>query len=69
VWRFADGSALLRHHFIRLGFLDAWKAILPRADWEMFFSRLETNLNSLAADKGDISLTIPMAYVEGEING
>jgi arsenite methyltransferase len=67
--RFVDGSALLRHHFIRLGFLDAWKAILPRQDWEIVFAHLEENLNRLAEEKGEITLTIPMVYMEGEING
>src|SRR5262249_31268313 len=26
---FADGASLLRHYFIRLGFLPAWKAVVP----------------------------------------
>src|SRR3954468_7995663 len=27
--RFADGTALLNHYFIKLGFLDAWKKVVP----------------------------------------
>ena len=27
--RFANGSALLNHYFIKLGFLDAWKKVVP----------------------------------------
>jgi arsenite methyltransferase len=28
-WRFASAEALFRHHFIRLGFLEAWRAVVP----------------------------------------
>ena len=34
--RFADGSALFSHHFIRLGFLDGWKQIVPGREREIF---------------------------------
>jgi arsenite methyltransferase len=67
VMRFMDGSVLLRHHFIKAGFLDAWKAILDPADREPVFARLEENLNHLAAGRGELALTIPMAYVEAEV--
>ena len=63
--RFASGSALLRHHFIRLGFLDAWKAVVPGSDRVRVFARLEHALNEAAGRKGGLTLTIPLAYVEG----
>ena len=28
-WSFTSAGALFRHHFIRLGFLDAWRALVP----------------------------------------
>jgi arsenite methyltransferase len=28
-WRFASGEALFRHHFLRLGFLEPWRALVP----------------------------------------
>ena len=28
-WRFASAEALFRHHFIRLGFLEPWRALVP----------------------------------------
>src|SRR5262249_16470644 len=28
-WPFASPEALFRHHFIRLGFLEAWRAVVP----------------------------------------
>jgi arsenite methyltransferase len=66
VMRFSDGSALLRHYFIKLGFLDAWKSVLDPAEQEETFSRLEADLNSRAEDAGELSLTIPFAYVEAD---
>ncbi|MEO8431529.1 MAG: methyltransferase domain-containing protein [Acidobacteriota bacterium] len=62
--RFLDGSALLRHYFIRLGFLDGWKAVVPAREQEPVFSRFEARLNGIAETRGELALTIPMAYVE-----
>jgi arsenite methyltransferase len=61
--RFASGSALLRHHFIKLGFLDAWKKIVPGRERETFL-RLQQRLDDAAARRGELRLTIPMAYIE-----
>lgn len=61
--RFADGSALLRHFFIRLGFLQGWKAIAAPARLAETFERLEAALNAVAAARGELALTIPMAGV------
>ena len=64
VLRYADGGAFLRHWFIKLGFLDAWKQVLSPADQTEIFARLEAALDRHAAERGELSLTIPMAYVE-----
>ncbi|MEA2336978.1 MAG: hypothetical protein QOE82_985 [Thermoanaerobaculia bacterium] len=61
--RFADGTALLNHYFIKLGFLDAWKKIVPGNERDVF-ARLLDALNKQAATDGEIHLTIPMAYIE-----
>jgi arsenite methyltransferase len=58
--RFADGAALLRHHFVRLAFLPGWKSVVDPAAHGEFFATLESNLNTLAAEKGDLSLQVPM---------
>ena len=63
--RFVDGSAFLRHYFIELAFLDAWKSVLDAGEREAVFARLEANLNNLAK-ASELALTIPMAYIEGE---
>lgn len=64
--RYLDGGAFLRHHLIKQGFLDAWKGLLASADQPAVFAKLETNLNRLAEERGELSMTIPMAYLEAE---
>jgi SAM-dependent methyltransferase len=63
VMRFADGTAFLNHHFIKLGFLDGWKKVVPGRE-RIVFARLRDALNDLAARQGELRLTIPMAYIE-----
>jgi len=62
--RFADGSALLRHYFVKLGFLDGWKGVVKAERREEVFARLESNLNRAALLRGALDLTIPLAFVE-----
>lgn len=62
-WRFADGSALLRHHFIRLGFLQAWLQIATPGREESTLAALEAALNDWAAQRGELCLTVPTAGV------
>ncbi len=50
-WRFADGTALLNHYFIRLGFLDGWLALTED------LTAVEQALNR----RGELNLTIPAA--------
>ncbi len=61
--RFADGSSLLRHHFIRLGFVSGWKSVVAPDSVERTFEAFERNLDALAAARGELALTIPMACV------
>jgi ubiquinone/menaquinone biosynthesis C-methylase UbiE len=62
--RFADGTSLLRHYFVRLGFLPGWKSVVAAHEIEKTFDALERNLNARAAEKGELALTIPIACVE-----
>ncbi len=64
--RFADGSSLLRHYFIRLGFLPAWQAVVSPDVVERTFAVLEQKLNTVAAEHGELGLTIPMACIEAQ---
>ena len=63
-FRFADGSSLLRHHFIRFAFLPDWKAVLEPAQIESTFTELENRLNAASLSRGELSLTIPTACIE-----
>jgi ubiquinone/menaquinone biosynthesis C-methylase UbiE len=62
--RFVDGSSLLRHHFIRLGFVPGWISVAPAEAIEPTFAAVERRLNSLAAARGKLSLTIPAACIQ-----
>jgi arsenite methyltransferase len=62
--RFADGSSFLRHAFIRLAFMPGWKGVVPADAVASTFATLERKLNAVAAEHGELALTIPMACVE-----
>jgi len=62
--RFADGTSLLRHYFIRLGFVQGWKSIVTADMLQTTFETLERNLNTVAAQRGELALTIPLAVIE-----
>jgi arsenite methyltransferase len=61
--RFVDGSSLLRHYFIRLAFVQGWKSVAPEGAVEAVFAALEQRLNAMAAERGELSLTIPAACI------
>lgn len=66
VMRFADGTALLNHYFIKLGFLDAWKKVVA-GDQRDVFARLRDALDDHASRNGELRLTVPMTYVEATV--
>ena len=59
--RFANGSTLLRHTFIRAGFLEGWKAVARQDAVAETFAALESKLNAASEERGELALTIPMA--------
>ena len=63
--RFLSGTALLNHSFIKMGFMDGWKNIIPDEMRIEFFTQLESNLNNFSAKEGELKLTVPMLYIEG----
>lgn len=64
--RFLDGTAMLRHCLIKIGFLDGWRSVLNADEEQEVFAALERNLNRCAAEAGELKLTIPLAYIEAE---
>jgi hypothetical protein len=64
--RYVDGSALLRHFLTRVGFLPSWRKVVEPKDEVEIFSAVEQRLNALAMEAGELKMTVPMLYVEGE---
>ena len=62
--RFADGTSLLRHYLIRLGFIQEWKSIPNPEMINATFDRLEDSLNALATRQGEVTLTVPIACIQ-----
>lgn len=65
-YRFSDGTAMLNHYFIRFGFLDAWVKMLPPDRMEEIFDQVERRLNKMAANEGELRITIPFATFDCE---
>ena len=63
-YRFADGSAMLRHFFIDYAFADAWRKILPEGHRETTFRRIEERINALAEREGGFTMRVPFATVD-----
>ncbi|HEX8219190.1 MAG TPA: methyltransferase domain-containing protein [Chloroflexia bacterium] len=64
--RFADGTALFNHTLTQLGFLDGWRSVVDPADEKSVFGEVERRLNRIAAERGELRMSTPMLYIEGE---
>lgn len=62
-YKFADGTAMLNHFFIKLAFMDSWIEILPPDKTEMIFDEVEKRMNKLAEANGYFKLTIPFVTI------
>lgn len=62
-YRFASGTAMLNHFFIRMAFLDSWINILPEEKVEMVFEKLEQRLNVLARRLDSLQLSVPYVLI------
>jgi arsenite methyltransferase len=60
-YRFPDGTAMLNYFMIREFFLPAWTEILPEDRVPEIFGEVEKKLNRIAAEKGELKLTVPFA--------
>jgi ubiquinone/menaquinone biosynthesis C-methylase UbiE len=63
--RYLNGRALLEHSLVRYGFLDGWRAVVVDDDEVRVFTMLESKLDDLAHRRGELSMSVPMLYVEG----
>lgn len=64
--KYSDGSAFLNHHFVKLGWLTSWMKIFPKDEMKDIFTLLEQNLNNYSKIHNGLTLTVPMAFIEGE---
>jgi ubiquinone/menaquinone biosynthesis C-methylase UbiE len=64
-YKFADGTAMLNHYFIKLGFMDSWIKVLPKDRVEEIFKKIEIKLNEQAKTFGVIKLSIPFVLING----
>lgn len=64
--RYRDGTALFNHPLTRLGFLDGWRSVLTPEIEQAVFAALERRLNALGDQAGELRLTIPMLYLDGQ---
>jgi arsenite methyltransferase len=64
--RYLDGNALFNHALTQFGFLDGWRGVVDPEDEEHIFALLENKLNQIACAQGELRMTVPMLYLEGE---
>jgi ubiquinone/menaquinone biosynthesis C-methylase UbiE len=64
--RYLNGSALLNHSLTKFGFLAGWRRVVDPEDEKQIFTLLENKLNQIAQARGELRLTVPMLYLEGE---
>jgi len=61
---FSDGSSLLRHFLVKIGFLPGWRQVVAGTSEEKVFTELERRLNQLANQNNILKMTIPRLYLE-----
>ena len=67
-YRFATGTALLNHYFIRLAFMSAWVKFLPYDQVQTIFDTIEERLNNQARTTNGINLSIPFVMIDSVKN-
>lgn len=66
VMRYSNGTALLNHSLTVFGFLEGWRTFVPADKERALFHALEQRLNKLARKSGELSVSVPIAYIEGQ---
>jgi len=64
--RYLDGTAFFHHFLTQLGFLEDWRRVVDQEDEERVFTLLEHRLNQVASAAGELRMTVPLLYLEGE---
>ncbi|HJO93107.1 MAG TPA: methyltransferase domain-containing protein [Victivallales bacterium] len=63
-YKFTDGTTMLNHFFIKLGFLDGWKDIVPTTKQVEIFKLIENQMNEKANREGCFKLSIPFVLID-----
>lgn len=64
--KYTDGTTMLNHFFIRLAFLEPWKAVVPAENVHEVFLALERELNRRSDRSGELRLTVPFFCLSAE---
>jgi arsenite methyltransferase len=62
-YKFANGTAMLNHYFIRLAFMYSWIKLLPPDKVEQIFDTAELRLNEQSRILGGVKLSIPYVMI------
>lgn len=62
-YKFANGTAMLNHYFIRLAFMEPWIKLLPSDKVENIFEIIESHLNKQSELLGELKLSIPFVII------
>ena len=62
-WSFASARALFAHHFIRLAFLDPWRAVVPVELRHEVLGRLVRIVDAEATRHGSLALDVPWVCI------
>jgi arsenite methyltransferase len=62
-YRFLDGTTMLHYFMIREFFLPSWKEIVPEENVSTIFTEIESRLNQVSKEKGELILTVPYVCV------
>lgn len=62
--RFFDGTSFLNHYFIRTAFKPSWLSVISELSVTEIFDQVETKLNALAEQNGELLLTVPYICID-----
>ncbi|MFW5708356.1 MAG: class I SAM-dependent methyltransferase [Bacteroidota bacterium] len=65
-YAFADGEAMLDHHFIKSAFVPSWQEILPVRKKENIFKAIRERMEINTKARGCFKLTIPFVLIDCE---
>ena len=62
--KYSDGTAFLNDYFTIMSFLPSWKELIPNNQLIEFFDILESKLNKISFENGELNLSVPIVMKE-----